>query len=74
MQIGANEILIIPKGSLTQMIDAMIDGVIIAKTLKLPVSMIWTHPNVQYDMLYLNNIKLVDYSYLQGKNYLYNIL
>lgn len=72
MQIGANEILVIPKGSLTQMIDAMIDGVIIAKTLKLPVSMIWTHPNVQYDMLYLNNIKLVDYSYLQGKNYLYN--
>lgn len=72
MVLGANEIVLIPKGSLIHMINSMIDGVIIANYLGLPVSMIWTHEKVQYDMLFLNNIQLVDYSYLRGKNYLYN--
>lgn len=72
IEIPTNEILLIPKGTLTQMIDAMIDGILIANNLGLPVSMIWTHEQVQYDMLYLNNISIVDYSYLTNKNYVYN--
>ena len=72
VEILVNEIVLIPKGSLTQMIDSMIDGVLVANSLGLPVSMIWTHEQVQYDMLYLNNIAIVDYSYLTNKNYIYN--
>ena len=37
MVLGANEIVLIPKGSLIHMINSMIDGVIIANYLGLPV-------------------------------------
>ena len=72
IEIPVNEILLIPKGTLTQMIDSMIDGVLVANSLGVRVSMIWTHEQVQYDMLYLNNIAIVDYTYLTNKNYVYN--
>jgi hypothetical protein len=70
--LSLNEIVVIPHGSIEQRIGAMIDASLIAKHIGSKISMIWTHPIIEYDFIFLNNINMVTIDYLNGKNYKYN--
>lgn len=69
--IEAKALVIIPKGTLTNRILVMVSAIVFAKHLCMDVKMIWDCP-VPYDVLFLNNIDLVDISYFHGKHYQYN--
>lgn len=72
MKLPTSELVLIAKGTIAERIDCMIDAVVIARALNIKVAMIWSDHSVNYDNLYLNNIKRVDVDYLRGKNYVYN--
>ena len=72
MIIPTSEVVLIAKGSVSERIDCMIDTIVLARALNIKAAMIWTDHAVNYDNLYLNNIKRVDTNYLVGKHYVYN--
>lgn len=66
-----NTLIIIPKGTLTNRILVMVSSIVMCKHMGIKIKMIWDHV-VPYDVLFLNNIELVEISYFQGKRYHYN--
>jgi hypothetical protein len=67
-----DEIVVIPYGSIEQRINVMIDASLIAEHVGTKISMIWTHPTIEYDFIFLNNIRMITMEHLNGKNYKYN--
>jgi len=70
--LSVNEIVVIPCGSIEQRINVMIDASLIAEHVGTKLSMIWTHPTIEYDFIFLNNIRMITIEHLNGKNYKYN--
>lgn len=66
-----NEIVIIPRGSVYEMIEIMISAQIYALYHQIKIKMIWDH-EVKYPNLFVGNIECVEKSYLQEKQYVYN--
>lgn len=69
--IVANECIIMPRGSVYEMIEIMISAQIYASYHQMKIKMIWDH-KVKYPNLFVGNIECVETSYLQGKQYIYN--
>lgn len=67
----ARTLVIIPKGTLTNRVLVMVSAIVLCKHLKMDIKLIWDHA-VPYDVLFLNNIDIVEVSYFVGKNYQYN--
>lgn len=67
----ANTLVIIPKGTLSNRVLVMVSAIVLSKYLNMNIKLIWDHA-VPYDVLFLNNIDIVNTSYFQGKNYEYN--
>lgn len=71
MIVEAKTLVIIPKGTLTNRILVMVSAIVLAKHLRMDLKMVWDHA-VPYDVLFLNNIDLVNIAYFHGKHYQYN--
>jgi len=63
--------IIIPRGNLSNMILVMLSAMYFSKKNNVNISMIWKH-KIPFDNLFLNCIQLVNESFLHGKKYIYN--
>jgi hypothetical protein len=66
-----NTIVIIPKGTLSNMINVMLSYIIYTKHKKIPIKMIWEN-EINYDNLFLNEIECIQKTKVLTKEYFYN--
>jgi hypothetical protein len=68
--IEVNNFVLIPEGNLTQKMNSLIACMIYCKKMNFNFFTIWNHP-IDYNNLFINDIKFVSFEYLKNKNYIY---